>query len=215
MLAVAIGPLVGGAVTTGWAWQYIFWLNVPVGLVLIPLARWKLVGVAWPPDPARSGRRRSGQRRAPRHRLRAGAGQLARLEQHRRAVVVRGRHLSGWPPSSGGSSVSTEPMLPLRLFKNRAFAAVNVTAMLFSFGMFGSIFFLSQFLQTVQGYSPLSAGLRVLPWTGMTMLLAPFVGGAGRTVGRQAVGGVRAVPAGRRVCSGWACCSAPARRTST
>jgi predicted MFS family arabinose efflux permease len=68
------------------------------------------------------------------------------------------------------------PMLPLRLFKNRAFAAVNVTAMLFSFGMFGSIFFLSQFLQTVQGYSPLSAGVRVLPWTGVTMLLAPVVG---------------------------------------
>ena len=69
-----------------------------------------------------------------------------------------------------------EPMLPLRLFKKRAFAAVNVTAMLFSFGMFGSIFFLSQFLQTVQGYSPLSAGLRVLPWTGVMMLLAPLVG---------------------------------------
>jgi predicted MFS family arabinose efflux permease len=68
------------------------------------------------------------------------------------------------------------PMLPLRLFRNRAFAAVNVTAMLFSFGMFGSIFFLSQFLQTVQGYSPLSAGLRILPWTGMIMVLAPVVG---------------------------------------
>jgi predicted MFS family arabinose efflux permease len=53
---------------------------------------------------------------------------------------------------------------------------VNVTAMLFSFGMFGAIFFLSQFLQTVQGYSPLSAGLRVLPWTGVMMLLAPLVG---------------------------------------
>jgi predicted MFS family arabinose efflux permease len=69
-----------------------------------------------------------------------------------------------------------EPMLPLRLFRRRAFAAVNVTAMLFSFGMFGAIFFLSQFLQTVQGYSPLSAGLRVLPWTGVMMLLAPLVG---------------------------------------
>ena len=62
---------------------------------------------------------------------------------------------------------TTDPMLPLRLFRNRAFAAVNVTAMLFSFGMFGSVFFLSQFLQTVQGYSPLGAGLRILPWTGI------------------------------------------------
>jgi MFS family permease len=51
-----------------------------------------------------------------------------------------------------------------------------VTALLFSFGMFGSIFFLSQFLQTVQGYSPLSAGIRILPWTAIPMVLAPVVG---------------------------------------
>jgi MFS family permease len=67
-------------------------------------------------------------------------------------------------------------MLNLHLFKNRGFAAINVTGLLFSFGMFGTVFFLSQFLQTVQGYSPLGAGLRVLPWTGMPMLLAPLVG---------------------------------------
>ena len=68
------------------------------------------------------------------------------------------------------------PMLKLSMFKSRGFAAINITALLFSFGMFGSVFFLSQFLQTVQGYSPLGAGLRVLPWTGMPMLLAPVVG---------------------------------------
>jgi predicted MFS family arabinose efflux permease len=67
-------------------------------------------------------------------------------------------------------------MLDIRLFRNRGFASVNVTAMLFSFGMFGSIFFLTQFLQTVQGLSPLAAGIRVLPWTAMAMLLAPAVG---------------------------------------
>jgi hypothetical protein len=71
---------------------------------------------------------------------------------------------------------STHPMLDIRLFRNRGFASVNVTAMLFSFGMFGSIFFLTQFLQTVQGLSPLAAGIRVLPWTAMPMLLAPVVG---------------------------------------
>ncbi|HZU79291.1 MAG TPA: MFS transporter, partial [Acidimicrobiales bacterium] len=65
------------------------------------------------------------------------------------------------------------PMLPLRLFRSRAFAAVNVAALLMSFGMFGSIFFLSQFLQFVQHYSPFAAGLRVLPWTGMPMIVAP------------------------------------------
>ena len=71
---------------------------------------------------------------------------------------------------------SSHPMLDIRLFRHRGFAAVNVTAMLFSFGMFGSIFFLTQFLQTVQGLSPLAAGVRVLPWTAMAMLLAPIVG---------------------------------------
>ena len=71
---------------------------------------------------------------------------------------------------------SDHPMLDIRLFRNRGFTAVNVTAMLFSFGMFGSIFFLTQFLQTVQGLSPLAAGIRVLPWTAMVMVLAPVVG---------------------------------------
>ena len=78
---------------------------------------------------------------------------------------------------------TTTPMLNLRIFQNRGFAAINVTGMLFSFGMFGTVFFLSQFLQTVQGYSPLGAGLRVLPWTGMPMLLAPFVGILAQRVG--------------------------------
>jgi predicted MFS family arabinose efflux permease len=68
------------------------------------------------------------------------------------------------------------PMLDIRLFARRGFATVNVTAMLFSFGMFGAIFFLVQYLQTVQGYSPLSAGIRILPWTALTMVLAPLVG---------------------------------------
>ncbi len=173
--AVAFGPLVGGAVTTGWAWQYIFWLNVPIGLVLVPLAWWK---------------------------LRESRGSASRLDLVGVALVslglfglvfglVRG-NAHGWSSQGVLSSFaigiaalvaflwwelrSDHPMLDVRLFKNRAFAMVNVTAMLFSFGMFGSIFFLSQFLQTVQGYSPLSAGLRVLPWTGMAMLLAPVVG---------------------------------------
>ena len=68
------------------------------------------------------------------------------------------------------------PMLDIRLFKHRGFTMVNLTALFFSFGMFGSIFFLSQYLQTVQGYSPLQAGIRILPWTAIPMVLAPVVG---------------------------------------
>jgi EmrB/QacA subfamily drug resistance transporter len=173
--AVAIGPLVGGAVTSGWAWQYIFWLNVPVGLLLLPLARWRLSesrGAAAPLDLAG----------------------VALVSTGLFGVVlglVRG-NAHGWTSASVlasfvvgtlllASFVAWElhvehPMLDIRLFAHRGFTAVNLTALLFSFGMFGSIFFLTQFLQTVQGYSPLDAGIRVLPWTAITMVLAPGVG---------------------------------------
>ena len=180
--AIALGPLVGGAVTTGWSWHYIFWLNVPIGIVLVPLAWWKLA-----------------ESRGTQSRLDL-AGALLVSGGLLGVVLglVRGND-SGWTSSSVLASFAigtllllafirwelrtTAPMLNLRMFKNRGFAAINVTAMLFSFGMFGTVFFLSQFLQTVQGYSPLGAGLRVLPWTGMPMLLAPLVGILAQRIG--------------------------------
>jgi len=174
-VAVAIGPLVGGAVTSGWAWQYIFWLNVPVGLALVPLARWRLAesrGSAAPLDLA-------------------GVGLVSVGLFGVVLGLVRG-NAHGWTSTSvltsfivGSLALASfvawelridHPMLDIRLFAHRGFAAVNVTALLFSFGMFGAIFFLTQYLQTVQGYSPLQAGLRVLPWTAITMVLAPVVG---------------------------------------
>jgi len=181
-VAIAIGPLVGGAVTSGWSWQYIFWLNVPVGIVLAPLAWWRLSESRGAPD-----------------RLDIGGVLLSGVGLFGVVLgLVRGNS-HGWTSPGVLASFAVgavtlaafvawelradHPMLDLRLFTNRAFAAVNVTAMLFSFGMFGSIFFLSQFLQTVQGYTPLSAGLRVLPWTGMAMLLAPLVGLAAQRFG--------------------------------
>ena len=69
-----------------------------------------------------------------------------------------------------------EPMLPLRFFKSRAFSATNAVSFAMFFGVFGSIFFLSQFFQTVQGYSPLESGLLTLPWTAMPMFVAPVAG---------------------------------------
>jgi EmrB/QacA subfamily drug resistance transporter len=174
-VAVAIGPLVGGAVTSGWAWQYIFWLNVPVGLALVPLAHWRLTesrGSAAPLD----------------------LGGVGLVSLGLFGVVlglVRG-NAHGWtsptvvvPFVVGAVALATfvawelrsdHPMLDVRLFAHRGFTAVNLTALFFSFGMFGSIFFLTQFLQTVQHYSPLQAGVRVLPWTAITMVLAPVVG---------------------------------------
>ena len=75
------------------------------------------------------------------------------------------------------------PMLPMRFFQNRAFALSNLASLFFSFGMFGSIFLLAQFFQTVQGYSPLDSGVRILPWTAMPMLVAPIAGAMSDRIG--------------------------------
>ena len=78
---------------------------------------------------------------------------------------------------------AAQPMLPMRFFRNRAFAAANGASLLMYFGMFGSIFLLSQFFQTAQGYSPLGAGLRILPWTLMPMFVAPVAGALSDRIG--------------------------------
>ena len=74
-------------------------------------------------------------------------------------------------------------MLPMRFFRNRTFAATNAASLLMFFGMFGSIFLLAQFFQTVQGYSPFSAGLRILPWTAMPIFIAPIAGALSDRIG--------------------------------
>ena len=75
------------------------------------------------------------------------------------------------------------PMLPMRFFANRTFALANIASLLMFFGMFGSIFFISQFFQVVQGLSPFQSGLRLLPWTAMPMLVAPIAGAVSDRIG--------------------------------
>ena len=71
---------------------------------------------------------------------------------------------------------SEAPMPPMEFFANRGFAVTNVVSLAMYFGMFGSIFFLSQFFQNVLGNTPLQAGVKLLVWTGATMLIAPLAG---------------------------------------
>jgi EmrB/QacA subfamily drug resistance transporter len=185
-LAVAIGPLVGGAVVEGISWQWIFWLNVPIGLVVIPLAL-----------------RRLNESYGPHKSLDlpglglASAGLFGIVWG-----VVRGNGL-GWTSAEVLASLSLgavlvaafvlwelrapTPMLPMRFFRNRTFTLTNVASFAMFFGMFGSIFLLAQFLQIVQGYSPLEAGLRTLPWTGMPMLVAPIAGALSDRIGGRAL----------------------------
>jgi EmrB/QacA subfamily drug resistance transporter len=174
-LAVALGPVVGGAVTEGASWEFIFWLNVPIGLVLLPIARRVLIEQAGP------------TRHLDLPGLLLVSGGLFGIV----FGIVRGNG-HGWTSGqvlaalAAGAvlllaflqreSRTAAPMLPLRLFRSRAFSAVNLSALLMSFGMFGSVFLLSQYLQTAMGYSPLAAGLRTLPWTAMPVLVAPIAG---------------------------------------
>ncbi len=174
-LAIAVGPLVGGAIVEGLAWNWIFWLNVPIGIALIPLA---MVG------------------------LRESFGPDRRLDIPGLALVSVGLfglvwalingNAEGWTSlpiltgfAVGAAAViafalwerrAAAPMLPPRFFRSRRFTFVNLSAMLMSFGMFGSIFLLVQYVQFALRYSPLEAGLAILPWTLAPMFVAPVAG---------------------------------------
>jgi EmrB/QacA subfamily drug resistance transporter len=183
-LAVAIGPLVGGAIVEGLSWQWIFWLNVPIGLVLAPLAFLRLRESRGPAD-------------------RLDLAGLALASAGLLGIVwglVRGNSVGWSSPEIVGSLVAgtfvlalfvlwelraPAPMLPMRFFRNRTFALTNLSSLFMFFGMFGSIFLLIQFFQTVQGYSPLQAGLRILPWTAMPIFIAPIAGAWSDRIGGQ------------------------------
>jgi len=180
-LAVAMGPLVGGAVVDGISWQWIFWLNVPVGLVLLPLA-------------TRLAESHGHDRALDLPGLALASGGLLGIVWG----LVNG-NADGWTSPAivgalvGGAALlvgfaawevrAPQPMLPMRFFRDRAFAAANGASLLMYFGMFGSIFLLTQFFQTAQGYSPLESGLRVLPWTAMPMFVAPLAGALSDRIG--------------------------------
>ena len=155
------------------------WLNVPIGLVVLPLACTRLTETY---GPNRS----------------FDLPGLALVSTGLFGIVfglVRGNEY-GWtslgvagPLVVGGLLVASfvawelltsrrggEPMIPMEFFARREFSAANIVSLLMYFGMFGSIFLLAQFFQTVQGYSPLEAGVRTLPWTAMPILVAPIAG---------------------------------------
>jgi EmrB/QacA subfamily drug resistance transporter len=183
-LAVAFGPLVGGTVVSGISWHWIFWLNVPIGLVLAPLA-WRRLEET----------RGSDSRLDLPGLVLASVGLLGIVWG-----LVRGND-HGWASAGIAGPIAVgallvagfvawelrapAPMLPLRFFRDRTFTLANVASLLMSFGMFGSIFWLVQYFQTVQGYSPLQSGLRILPWTAMPMLVAPLAGAVSDRIGGQ------------------------------
>src|SRR5262245_30044810 len=174
-LAIAIGPLGGRAMAERLAWDGVFWLNVPIGLIAIPRSLAFLTETFGP-------------------KQRLDLPGLAIITAGLFSLVyglVRGNEL-GWGSTEivvaltlgvagilafiGWEARTAEPMLPLRLFRSRTFSAANIASLFMYFGMFGSIFLLAQFFQVVQGYSPFQAGLRTLPWTLMPIFVAPTAG---------------------------------------
>lgn len=184
-VAVAIGPLVGGAVVEGISWHWIFWLNVPIGLVLLPLAA---------------------------RRLSESHGPYSSLDLPGLALAIPGAfglifgliraQTLGWTSPTVLASLlagalllagfvaweraAREPMLPMSFFARRSFAVTNVASLSMYFGMFGSIFFLSQYMQEVLGNTPLQAGLKLLAWTGATMVVSPLAGVFSQRLGSRA-----------------------------
>jgi EmrB/QacA subfamily drug resistance transporter len=174
-IGVALGPLVGGALTQFASWHWIFWVNVPIGIALVPLASRRLV---------------------------ESYGEVKHLDLRGLALASAGlfgvvyglveSQTLGWSSAqvvislAAGAALlvafvaqelrTAEPMLPMSFFANRGFAVTNVVSIAMYFGMFGSIFFLSQFLQNVLHNTPLEAGVKLLVWTGAVMVVAPLAG---------------------------------------
>jgi EmrB/QacA subfamily drug resistance transporter len=185
-VAIAGGPVVSGVLVDSLSWHWIFWLNVPIGVLLAPLAYRKL-------DESR--------------------GRDARLDVVGTILVsvamvaivlglIRGNE-DGWTSGVvltgliGGvvllgvfaawENRTPEPMLPLRMFRNRAFTGLNIATLTMCLGIFGIIFLFTQFLQTVQGYSALEAGVRTLAWTAVPMVAAPVAGIVSDKIGGKPV----------------------------
>jgi EmrB/QacA subfamily drug resistance transporter len=179
-LAVAGGPLIGGAVVQGLSWHWIFWINVPVGLAAAILATIRLP-----------------ESRGPAARLDVGGVTLAAAAAVALAWgLVRATDV-GWGSTQVIGALASgillvagfiawerrvpEPMLPLRMLRERTFVAANATGFLMMGSITAAAFLMSQFFQLGLGYSPLATGLRFLPWTATPLLVAPL---AGRLVDR-------------------------------
>jgi EmrB/QacA subfamily drug resistance transporter len=183
-LALIAGPTIGGAVAEGLAWQWIFWINVPIGLIAIPLVL-----------------RRIPESYGPAARLDIAGLMLVTGASF--AVVwglMRGNEV-GWTSAEvltcllmgavlSAAFVAWElhadaPMVPMRLFRARAFSLGTTASFLFYASMYGVVFFLPQFFQTGQGFGPLAAGLRLLPWTATLFVFAPIGGNLVNRLGER------------------------------
>jgi MFS family permease len=174
-LGIVLGPLVGGAAVQGISWPWIFWINVPIGLVTIALSR-RQIGESFGPNTALD------------------VPGLALVTGGALGIVwglVRGNSIGWGSPQTvlalGGGIAAVAafvgwelrtpaPMLPMQLFRSRAFSSGNAAIFLLWGSALGSVFFMAQFLQTALHYDPFETGLRLMPWGAAIFVAAPIAG---------------------------------------
>ena len=183
-LAVVGGPVLGGAISQGLSWEWIFWVNVPIGLAALPLVLVKIEETFG-----------SDISLDVRGLALVGGGALGVVWG-----LVRG-NTAGWGSlevvlalAVGAALVAAfvvwelrtrEPMLPMRFFRSRAFSAGNAATFFLFASLFGAVFFFAQFLQTGLGHDPLEAGLRLVPWTATLFFVAPVAGALADRIGER------------------------------
>jgi EmrB/QacA subfamily drug resistance transporter len=183
-LALVGGPVAGGAIAQSLAWQWIFWLNVPIGVITILLALGRI------PESKGPGRALD----IPGLVLVTGAALAAVW------ALIRGNP-AGWTSpevvAAGGAAIflcaafiiwqlrAREPMISMRLFRSPAFSSGNAAVFFLSGSLQGTLFFLAQFLQTAQGHGPFGAGVRLLPWTAILFVVAPVAGAVMNRTGER------------------------------
>jgi EmrB/QacA subfamily drug resistance transporter len=183
-LAVVGGPVIGGAISQGLSWEWIFWVNVPIGLVALPLVLAR-IDETFGSDTALDVRGLA----------LVGGGALGVVWG-----LVRG-NTAGWDSVEvvlalgvGAALVAAfvawelrtrEPMLPMRFFRARGFSAGNAATFFLFASLFGAVFFFAQFLQTGLGHDPLEAGLRLVPWTATLFFVAPVAGALADRIGER------------------------------
>jgi EmrB/QacA subfamily drug resistance transporter len=196
-IGVALGPITGGLLTAALSWHWIFWVNVPVGLVAAALSPRLLAESRGAPEPLDV-----------RGLALAAAGLFGIV-----FATVRGNSVGWGAPMTligYGTGVAllvaflrwearaAHPMLPLRIFRDRAFTSANAAGFLLHFAMFGTFFFLIQFLALVRGEGSIAEGVSTLPWTLMPLLVSPLAGRAGKRIepARLTAAGMTLVSAG-------------------
>lgn len=182
--AMIAGPVLGGVIAGGFAWQWIFWINLPIGLVLLPLIS-----------------RHIGEAFGPKAKLDLPGIALVTIASFALVWSLMRGNPAGWLSREViiGFALSAsalmlfirwearaaQPMLSLELFRRRAFAIGNLASLPYYAAIYGTSFLLAQFLQTAQGYGPLGAGLRILPWTATLFVMAPVAGSLINRVGEK------------------------------